>query len=81
MISQYFQTLQNCFKVGELSSRIFFTLLLLVVCRLIAMTPIPGLDGVALTEFFDNLREENETGGLVGMYSMFTGGALERCAV
>lgn len=81
MISQYFQTLQNCFKVGELRSRIFFTLLLLVVCRLIAMTPIPGLDGVALTEFFDNLREENETGGLVGMYSMFTGGALERCAV
>ncbi len=81
MILQYFQTLQNCLKVGELRSRIFFTLMLLVVCRLIAMTPIPGLDGVALTEFFDGLRGSGESGGLVGMYSMFTGGALERCAV
>ena len=86
MFSQYFQTLQNCLKVGELRSRIFFTLALLVVCRLVAMTPIPGLDGQQLLAFFDSLREQQNTGsgggaGLLGMYSMFTGGALERCAV
>ena len=51
MFSQYFQTLQNCLKVKELQSRIFFTLMLLVVCRVVAMTPIPGLDGQLLTEF------------------------------
>lgn len=86
MFSQYFQTLQNCLKVGELRSRIFFTLAILVVCRVVAMTPIPGLDGQELLAFFDSLREQQNTGsgggaGLLGMYSMFTGGALERCAV
>ena len=86
MFSQYFQTLQNCLKVGELRSRIFFTLALLVVCRLVAMTPIPGLDGQELLTFFEGLRKQQDSGagggaGLLGMYSMFTGGALERCAV
>ena len=85
MFSQYFQTLQNCLKVKELQSRIFFTLMLLVVCRVIAMTPIPGLDGQLLLSFFEQLRGQGsgtEGGaGLLGMYSMFTGGALERCAV
>ncbi len=84
MFSQYFQTLQNCFKVSELRSRIFFTLSLLVVCRLVSLVPLPGLDGAALVQFFDSLRENQDTGSgnsLLNMYSMFTGGALERCAV
>jgi preprotein translocase subunit SecY len=85
MFAQYVQTLQNCFKVPELRSRIFFTLALLVVCRLIALTPIPGLEGANLTAFFDDLRNNPDAGsgpgGLLSMYSMFTGGALERCAV
>ena len=62
MFSQYFQTLQNCLKVKELQSRIFFTLMLLVVCRVVAMTPIPGLDGSALTEYFSLLKQHNESG-------------------
>jgi preprotein translocase subunit SecY len=85
MFSQYFQTLQNCFKVSELRSRIFFTLGILVVCRLISLIPIPGLDGATLTLFFNDLREaqmgDGTKRGLLDMYSMFTGGALERCAV
>ncbi len=81
MFSQYFQTLQNCFKVSELRSRIFFTLSLLVVCRLVSLVPLPGLDGAVLAEYFSNLRDTQDTPGLLGMYSMFTGGALERCAV
>ena len=80
MFAQYVQTLQNCFKVPELRSRIFFTLALLVVCRLIALTPIPGLEGANLTAFFDDLRNNPDAGsgpgGLLSMYSMFTGGAL-----
>ena len=84
MFSQYFQTLQNCFKLNELRSRIFFTLSLLVVCRLVSLVPLPGLDGAALAEFFTSLRESRDSGSgnsLLNMYSMFTGGALERCAV
>jgi len=74
---------RNCFKIPELSERIIFTLLVLAVCRLIAWVPIPGLDGVVLQNYFDELRTSNEEQGIgfMGMYSMFTGGAWERCSI
>ena len=74
---------RNCFKIPELSERIIFTLLVLAVCRLIAWVPIPGLDGVVLQNYFDDLRtQQSEQGiGFMGMYSMFTGGAWERCSI
>ena len=84
MFARYFQTLSNCFKIPELRSRIIFTLLLLLVCRLIAQVPVPGLDGFALSEYFKILAEKQSSEGgnsLLGMYSMFTGGAMERCAL
>jgi preprotein translocase subunit SecY len=80
MIANIVNTFANCFKIPELKSRIVFTLIVLAICRVAAMIPIPGLDGAALTKFFaDNAAKEG--GGLLGMYSMFTGGALERCAI
>jgi preprotein translocase subunit SecY len=80
MIANIVNTFANCFKIPELKSRIVFTLIVLAICRVAAMIPIPGLDGAALTKFFaDNASKEG--GGLLGMYSMFTGGALERCAI
>ena len=80
MLRNILNTFVNCFKIPELKSRIFFTLAILVVCRLISWVPIPGLDGHALTEFFKTAAERGG-GGFLGMYSMFTGGALEHCAV
>jgi len=80
MLKTIFNTFANCFKIPELKSRIIFTLVVLGICRVGAMIPIPGLDGRALQEFFDK-NANTEGGGLLGMYSMFTGGALERCAV
>jgi len=79
MLSKIFETFVNCFKIPELRSRIVFTLVVLAICRVIAMIPIPGLDGAALTTFFE--KQAGSGGGLLGMYSMFTGGALERCAI
>ena len=84
MFARYFQTLSNCFKIPELRSRIIFTLLLLLVCRLIAQVPVPGLDGFALSEYFKILAAKQSSEGgnnLLGMFSMFTGGAMERCAL
>ena len=83
MIKSFINTLQNCFRIPELRERIYFTLLLLAVCRLIALIPIPGLDGQALVQFLESSRDKGEDGGmgLLGMYSMFTGGALESCAI
>ncbi len=91
MFKSYFETLSNCFRIPELRSRIVFTLLLLLVCRMIALTPVPGLKGWELSEHFDKQRAEaaqkqaaGEGGGaqgLLDLYSLFTGGALERCAI
>jgi len=72
-------TFSNCFKIPELRSRIIFTMVALGFCRLIAFIRVPGLDGMALTHFFDLKREAG--GSVLGMYSLFTGGALEHCAV
>jgi len=71
-------TFANCFKIPELKSRILFTLGMLAVCRLISFIRIPGLDGTALTNFFNS---NSQGGGAMGLYNMFAGGALERCAV
>ena len=80
MIAAIANTFANCFKIPELKSRILFTLLVLGICRVIAMIPIPGLDGVALAKYFESNAARTGS-GMLGMYSMFTGGALERCAV
>ena len=74
------QTFSNCFKIPELKSRIIFTLLLLSICRLIALVPVPGLDGALLSDFLAQTAEQDDR-SLLGMYSLFTGGALERCAI
>ncbi len=79
MLASILNTFANCFKIPELKSRIFFTLIVLGMCRVVAYIPIPGLDGGALSRFFEQTR--GGSGGMLGMYSMFTGGALERCAV
>jgi len=79
MFKTILNTFGNCFKIPELKSRIFFTLLVLGVCRLISLIPIPGLDGAALAQFFEQNAQQG--GGLLGMYSLFTGGAMERCAI
>ncbi len=81
MFSKILATLSNCFRVPELKSRILFTLGLLAVCRMIAIIPLPGLDGGALTEFLREIQRNSAGNSLVSMYSLFTGGALERCAL
>ncbi len=80
MLENIINTFRNCFKIPELKSRIFFTLIVLAICRVVAMIPIPGLDGAALAKYFKD-NAGTESGDLLGMYSMFTGGALERCAL
>ena len=80
MFSNIANTFSNCFKIPELKSRIFFTMLVLAICRVAAVIRIPGLDGTKLSEFFAD-RANNAGSSVLGMYSMFTGGALEHCAI
>src|SRR6185436_13628320 len=79
MLAAIANTFSNCFKIPELKSRILFTLVVLGICRLAAFVRIPGLDGAALFSFFQS--RGGGAGGMLGMYSLFTGGALENCAV
>jgi preprotein translocase subunit SecY len=70
-------TFANCFKIPELKSRILFTIGVLAICRLTAFIVIPGLNGLALSKYFD----ENTQGGILGMYNTFAGGAFGNCAI
>jgi preprotein translocase subunit SecY len=79
MFASIANTFSNCFKIPELKSRILFTMLVLAICRLAAYIRVPGLDGAALSEYFKHIGSSGSS--VVGMYSLFTGGALENCAV
>jgi len=82
MLKSIFRTLVNCFKIPELKSRILFTVMVLAICRIASLIPCPGLDGEALRQYFESGHAQNTAaGGLVGMYSLFTGGGFERCAI
>lgn len=80
MFKKIASTFANCFKIPELKSRIIYTLIVLAVCRTVCMIPIPGINGAGLADFIDQ-QSKAGGGGLMGMYSMFTGGALEHCAI
>jgi preprotein translocase subunit SecY len=81
MLSAIYNTFCNCFKIPELKSRLLFTLLVLAICRLEAVVRIPGLNGTVLADYFASKAGSASGSSVLGMYSLFTGGALEHCAV
>ena len=63
-------------KMSELKSRLWFVLGALVVYRLGAHVPVPGIDPTVLKQLFDS-----QSDGILGMFNMFSGGALSRFTV
>jgi len=63
-------------KAEELKKRIWFTLGALIVYRLGTYIPLPGIDPEALRQSF-----QNASGGVLGLFNMFSGGAVERMAI
>jgi preprotein translocase subunit SecY len=63
-------------KFGDLRRRIVFLLLALVVYRIGAHIPVPGIDPVALQQLF-----QGQSGGILNLFNMFSGGALSRFTV
>jgi preprotein translocase subunit SecY len=63
-------------KATELKSRIWFTLGALVAYRLGTYIPIPGIDPGILHDIF-----QHNSGGILGMFDMFSGGALGRMSI
>jgi preprotein translocase subunit SecY len=70
------ETARNIFAIPDLRKRIIFTFLLLAVYRLGSHIPTPGVDPVALSEFFKAVG-----GGVFGFLDLFSGGALSRLSV
>jgi len=60
-------------KYGDLSTRLWFLLGALVVYRIGAHIPVPGIDPVVLADLF-----KTQKNGILGMFNMFSGGALSR---
>ncbi|MFV3073977.1 preprotein translocase subunit SecY [Niveispirillum fermenti] len=63
-------------KATELKKRIWFTLGALIVYRLGTYIPLPGIDSGAFASFF-----ADQSGGILGMFNMFAGGAVERMSI
>ena len=63
-------------KATDLKKRIWFTLAALIVYRIGCYIPLPGIDPTALAQMF-----QRQSGGILDMFNMFSGGALQRMTV
>ncbi len=63
-------------KFADLKRRLWFLLLALIVYRIGAHVPVPGIDPVTLKELFDS-----QESSVLGMFNMFSGGALSRFSI
>lgn len=70
------KSFQNIFKVEDLRKKIFWTAFLLVIYRLGGHIPLPGINAVALSRFF-----QAQQSGILGLFDMFAGGNLGRATV
>ncbi|MBI3140726.1 MAG: preprotein translocase subunit SecY [Rhodocyclales bacterium] len=69
-------TLGKTGKFGDLKRRLVFLLGALVVYRIGAHIPVPGIDPVQLAQLF-----EGQQGGILGVFNLFSGGALSRFTI
>ena len=75
-------TFANTFKIPELRKRILLSVGLVFVSRLISMVPTPGVDWQTLQHELARIRETAGTGGgLMDWFNVFSGGALNQCAI
>src|SRR5258707_8020388 len=71
----------NTFKIPELRNRVIFTLVLLIVVRIGAAITCPGVNASVIQAWFAS-QVNNQSGGTVAaLFNIFSGGALENCAI
>src|SRR6266513_1005766 len=69
----------NTVTIPELRRRIFFTLAIIVIVRLGAAITTPGVNQAVLSEWFRSTADK--AGGVAALFNLFSGGALENCAI
>jgi preprotein translocase subunit SecY len=77
MISAFLNTV----KIPELRRRILFTLAIIVIVRLGAAISTPGVNQAVLQEWFHSALNNKAGGGVAALFNLFSGGALENCAI
>jgi len=70
--------IRNIFNIPELRRRILFTFGVLIIVRVGAHIPLPGVNGDALRAAFENLQSQNT---LFGLYDLFAGGAFRKATL
>ena len=76
MSSETLNTAGSFSQAKDLKNRILFTILILIIYRLGTYVPISGVDPQALKEIMSTSQK-----GLLGMFNMFSGGAVTRMAI
>ena len=76
-MKKFISTIQDIWKIEELRNKIILTLGLMVVYRLAAQVPLPGIDPTQLTGLQDTTSGNN----LLGLLNAFTGGAFAQASV
>ena len=69
----------NSFKIQELRQRILFTLGVVFLSRLLSHIPIAGVDFGMITNYLKS--SSNQGTGLLDMFNLFSGGAVQNCAI
>src|SRR5271167_3696446 len=62
--------------LGELKRRLLFVLVGIIIYRIGAHIPVPGIDPIRLADLF-----KQDQGGILSLFNMFSGGALQRFTV
>jgi preprotein translocase subunit SecY len=71
----------NSFKIPELRTRILFTLAMLVVFRIGTAITCPGVNASVIQKWFDTQMNTGTVGSVAALFNIFSGGALENCAI
>lgn len=75
-----FDSVTNIFKLKDLRKKVLITLGLIFIYRVGCFIPTPGIDSVALSQFFEQVSKK-QGATLLGFFNVFTGGALRRLSV
>ncbi len=71
----------NTFKIPELRNRVLFTLAMVVIVRIGAAITCPGVNVAVIQTWFDSQLHGGSGNSVAALFNIFSGGALENCAV
>lgn len=71
----------NTFKIPELRNRVLFTLVMLVLVRIGSAITCPGVNAAVIQHWFQNQVNSESGGNIAALFNIFSGGALENCAI